>query len=95
MEKNNENMSYKEELFKSVEENESKNRILKKFKELTLQIEDTFFQEDGDKLLLLTGEILRTIKKEELTYEQAYAILQQVYNTLVYESNFTTIPSVK
>lgn len=37
-------------------------------------------------------EIVNLIKKEGMTYEEAYASLQDAYNQLKYESNFVQIP---
>lgn len=38
------------------------------------------------------SEILKVIKKEDLTYEEAYASLQYAYDALRYESNFVKVP---
>ncbi|MCT4383936.1 hypothetical protein [Lacticaseibacillus paracasei] len=37
-------------------------------------------------------KIVNLIKKEGMTYEEAYASLQDAYNQLKYESNFVQIP---
>ena len=39
----------------------------------------------------LGDEIVNVIKKEDITYEQAYASLQYAYNKLIYESNFVKV----
>lgn len=36
-------------------------------------------------------QIVEIIKKEDLTYEQAYASLQYAYNLLKYRSNFVKV----
>jgi hypothetical protein len=37
-------------------------------------------------------KLVNLIKKEGMTYEEAYASLQDAYNQLKYESNFVQIP---
>lgn len=38
------------------------------------------------------NEVVKTLKKEDLTYDQAYASLQYAYNKLKFESNFLKLP---
>lgn len=72
-----------------------KSRVLRKFELDRLRINELFFDEMTEAGFVLVEKIVNLIKKQELTYEQAYATLEQVYNQLKYESNFTKIPSVK
>lgn len=38
------------------------------------------------------NEVVKVLKKEDLTYDQAYASLQYAYNKLKFESNFLKLP---
>lgn len=42
----------------------------------------------GKKVLKIGDHIIDELKKEGITYSQAYASLQYVYDKLKYESNF-------
>jgi len=42
----------------------------------------------GKKILKIGDHIIDELKKEDITYSQAYASLQYVYDKLKYESNF-------
>lgn len=53
---------------------------------------DDIFPESADVINKTGHQIVEIIKKEDLTYEQAYASLQYAYNLLKYQSNFVKIP---
>lgn len=38
------------------------------------------------------NKVVETLKKENLTYDEAYASLQYAYNKLKFESNFLRLP---
>ncbi len=40
---------------------------------------------------VIADEIVSLLKTKELTYEEAYAVLQLAYRQLKYESNFLTL----
>ena len=40
---------------------------------------------------VIAGEIVSLLKTKELTYEEAYAVLQLAYRQLKYESNFLVL----
>lgn len=72
-----------------------KNKLLRNFKATELEMSDIFYDEEYEKFIEIVEQIVNILKKEELTYEQAYAALQQVYNQLKYESNFIKLSSQK
>lgn len=69
---------------KDVEKETEKSRYLKNFQRENMLL-DFFGKPKLDEIGL---KILDLLKKEDLTYEQAYASLQYVYNLIKYESNF-------
>lgn len=68
-----------------------KTKALTRFKVEEFKINSLFFNEETDEIQPLVAKIIESIKEQELTYDQAYATLEQVYNHLKYESNFTKI----
>lgn len=61
----------------------TKRQYLKKFKRENL-VDDLFSNE-----VKKVGEnLVKELKKEDLTYDDAYASLQYAYNLIKYESNF-------
>lgn len=63
-----------------------KDQYLKKF-ERSNPVMDLF----GESSKILGDQIVSLIKKEDVTYEQAYASLQYAYNKLNFESNFVKV----
>ncbi|TPR12773.1 protein-tyrosine phosphatase family protein [Apilactobacillus timberlakei] len=62
----------------------NKQNYLKKFPE---PMEPTLFKDEQQ--IKASGEkLVKLLKKEGLTYEDAYASLQYAYNQIKYESNF-------
>lgn len=72
------------------EETDSKQAALKEFKIEKLSMERAWGL-DRKKFEEIAEKVVDILKEEELTYEQAYATLQQAYNQLKYESNFLKI----
>jgi len=70
-----------------------KSNFLREFKFQELNIERAFEEEpeQSKKFIEIAEDIVEILKVEELTYEQAYATLQQAYNQLKYEANFLKI----
>lgn len=54
---------------------------------------EEFGVSDGEKIV--GTKLVDLMKKEDLTYDSAYASLQYAYNLLKYESNFLKLPSNK
>lgn len=69
------------------EKNFEKQNYLKKF-ERENPVENLF----SEKAEQAGNEVVTTLKKEGLTYDEAYASLQYAYNKLKFESNFLKLP---
>lgn len=76
---------------KEYETGTEKTKALTLFKVEEFRINSLFFDKKTDEMQPLVAKIIELIKEQELTYDQAYATLEQVYNHLKYESNFTKI----
>ena len=50
---------------------------------------DDLFSKNAEKA---GNEVIKALKKEGLTYDEAYASLQYAYNKLKFESNFLELP---
>lgn len=81
---------YRERLFEIIDKTSDKQEALKEFKIQELNMERAWGLE-RKKFEEIAEKVVDILKKEELTYEQAYATLQQAYNQLRYESNFLKI----
>lgn len=88
---------YKKELQEKYDSTGFKGEALKQFKLERFEISTLFSRgfymsnhEEGE-MIQLAKNIAEIIKEQELTYDQAYATLEMVYNQLKYESNFTKI----
>ncbi|MBF7122862.1 hypothetical protein ITR01_00220 [Pediococcus pentosaceus] len=57
---------------------------LREFNRMNNQIDDIF----GKGTIEVGDKIVELLKKEDLTYDGAYASLQYAYNKIKYESNF-------
>lgn len=68
-----------------------KTKALINFKLESFKINSLFFNEETEEMMPLVKQIIDIIKEQELTYDQAYATLEQVYNHLKYESNFVKV----
>lgn len=79
--------SKKEEYENGTEKTEA----LINFKLESFKINSLFFNEETEEMMPLVKQIIDIIKEQELTYDQAYATLEQVYNHLKYESNFVKV----
>lgn len=64
----------------------TKSEYLKEFARQN-NVSDLFGEETVD----VGNKIIQLMKKEDITYEQAYASLQYAYNELKFESNFLKI----
>ena len=64
----------------------TKDEYLKKFARQN-EVSGLFGKETVD----VGNKIIQLMKKEDITYEQAYASLQYAYNKLKFESNFLKI----
>ncbi|WP_318531390.1 hypothetical protein [Limosilactobacillus reuteri] len=64
----------------------TKDEYLKKFARQN-EVSDLF----GKEIVGIGNKIIQLMKKEDITYEQAYASLQYAYNKLKFESNFLKI----
>lgn len=64
----------------------TKDEYLKKFTRQN-EVSDLF----GKEIVGIGNKIIQLMKKEDITYEQAYASLQYAYNKLKFESNFLKI----
>lgn len=69
------------------EKNFEKQNYLKKF-ERENSVSDLF----SKKAEKAGNKVVETLKKEDLTYDEAYASLQYAYNKLKFESNFLKLP---
>lgn len=69
---------------------EKKENYLSKFKRENNLDELGFkgVEEVGEKVVLV-------LKKEDLTYDEAYASLQYAYNKIKYESNYLKLPEIQ
>ncbi len=70
----------------SFHQSQKKLDYLKKFEEEN-PVDDLF----GEGTKELGDKVISLMKKGDITYEQAYACLQYVYNKLKFESNFLKI----
>lgn len=66
-------------------------KALTRFKVEEFKINLLFFDEETEEMMPLVKQIIDIIKEQELTYDQAYATLEQVYNHLKFESNFVKV----
>ena len=66
-------------------------KTLTRFKLEEFKINSLFFNEETEEMMPLVKQIIDIMKEQELTYDQAYATLEQVYNHLKYESNFVKV----
>lgn len=89
---------YKKELLEQYDSTDNKARLLRQFKLESFKLNTAFFEYDElsknfemENAIPLVKNILELIKEQELTYDQAYATLEQVYNHLKYESNFVKV----
>lgn len=70
---------------------ETRQDYLKMFKEIN-NIKAFYGNDNDDEHIKNVGSnLLKCIKKEDLTYTEAYACLQYCYNKLQFESNFVKI----
>ncbi|WP_265478585.1 hypothetical protein [Lactiplantibacillus plantarum] len=67
----------------SVANNQKRNEYLSNFKRENM-VDDLF----SEKAKQAGDELVTVLKKEGLTYDDAYASLQYAYNLIRYESNF-------
>lgn len=72
---------------KEVKEKETAREVyLRRFKRQTAPVDD-FFPESKD----FGAKIVEMMKKEDLTYDQAFLSLQYAYDLLQYRSNFLNV----
>lgn len=64
----------------------TKDEYLEKFARQN-EVSDLF----GKEIVGIGNKIIQLMKKEDITYEQAYASLQYAYNKIKFESNFLKI----
>lgn len=64
----------------------TKDEYLQKFARQN-EVSDLF----GKEIVGIGNKIIQLMKKEDITYEQAYASLQYAYNKIKFESNFLKI----
>lgn len=67
-------------------ETSARENYLKKFRAENDLVK--IFPDASAEIQKTADQIVKIIKKEDLTYEQAYASLQYAYNLLKYRSNF-------
>ncbi|MDO4720447.1 MAG: hypothetical protein Q4A78_07270 [Peptostreptococcaceae bacterium] len=79
----------KNELSVLQEPQKGKNYFLEKFPREKELIVHGF----SESVIEVSEKVISSLKEQELTYEEAYAVLELCYKQLKYESNFITLPS--
>lgn len=79
----------KNELSVLQEPQKGKNYFLETFQRQEEIARDCF----SERVIEASEKVVSSLKEQELTYEEAYAVLELCHKQLQYESNFITLPS--